>query len=623
MHVLAGGQCSRNGQEGNKEMTKKTFDGTPHAVNPHVRLVAALAASVASLTLTATTFSEGTLAFYAFDGKTAGESAFGGTVDNKVDASKYRGTVYQAAGAAINDVVDANGGQAYWSSDRPGKYVFARRGFRPEVIATDPGSVEIPYLSNSRGAICAFDSLASELGNLEAWTVEWFWKTPSHYAADSAGGWFQLPLYTTDKTGNAAPGLSVSQTPSSGIRHFRLFATAENAAAGAAIISMQTASLRDGLWHHIAVSYTNHTATLTVDYERAASATMTIAPTNEAVALLLPYSGAFHSIVSCIRVSRGALPSRDFMVSTDCADCYPRAAFHWALDGVPGEEADGVVSNREYVAAAYADFNTNLVGVVANGLGVYGVDTNGNRAVFCDSLPNGQRKNVTWEEQTRLGADGSSLYLKTTPLSLSTMQSDKVVLWTSGTAITSSNSCPPVTGSFTMEMFAKINFKDWRTNTQYVTRKRTTLMGLADRKQSKYYYIWSLEFTPNTSGGSADTFKINAYNSSTASKITNDGKGVSARFSYLGGWHHVAVTYDETDCTMRLYVDYTQVGSALELEAPLLYGTPSGYMYYVGGGLNNHSFDGWVDEVRLVRECLPPEKFIRLSSDPGLKIIFK
>ena len=68
---------------------------------------------------------------------------------------------------------------------------------------------------------------------------------------------------------------------------------------------------------------------------------------------------------------------------------------------------------------------------------------------------------------------------------------------------------------------------------------------------------------------------------------------------------------------------FAQAGAALDLEKPLLYGTPSGYVYYVGGGLNNHSFDGWVDEVRLVRECLTPDKFIHLHSDPGLKIIFR
>ena len=71
------------------------------------RLALTLAASTVSLTLAAVTFNEDTLAFYAFDGKTAGESAFGGTVANKVDASKYIGTVYQANVTAINAEVVA------------------------------------------------------------------------------------------------------------------------------------------------------------------------------------------------------------------------------------------------------------------------------------------------------------------------------------------------------------------------------------------------------------------------------------------------------------------------------------------------------------------------------------
>ena len=43
------------------------------------RLASALAASTFSLTLAAVTFNEDTIALYAFDGKTAGESAFGGS----------------------------------------------------------------------------------------------------------------------------------------------------------------------------------------------------------------------------------------------------------------------------------------------------------------------------------------------------------------------------------------------------------------------------------------------------------------------------------------------------------------------------------------------------------------
>jgi hypothetical protein len=88
------------------------------------------------------------------------------------------------------------------------------------------------------------------------------------------------------------------------------------------------------------------------------------------------------------------------------------------------------------------------------------------------------------------------------------------------------------------------------------------------------------------------------------------------------GWHHVAVTYDASTNKLRLYVDYNQVGT-LALSAPLKFGTLSSQSYSVGGGLNNHSFDGWVDEVRLVRECLSPDKFMWLSSGLGMMLMFK
>ena len=49
----------------------------------------------------------------------------------------------------------------------------------------------------------------------------------------------------------------------------------------------------------------------------------------------------------------------------------------------------------------------------------------------------------------------------------------------------------------------------------------------------------------------------------------------------------------------------------------------SSQIFYVGGGLNNHSFDGWMDEVRLVRECLPPEKFLHFRSGIGMSLMIK
>jgi hypothetical protein len=73
---------------------------------------------------------------------------------------------------------------------------------------------------------------------------------------------------------------------------------------------------------------------------------------------------------------------------------------------------------------------------------------------------------------------------------------------------------------------------------------------------------------------------------------------------------------------MRFYYDYV-LQKTLQLSAPLRSGNLSSQIFYVGGGLNNHSFDGWMDEVRLVRECLPPEKFLRFRSSIGMSLMIK
>ena len=575
----------------------------------------------ASATIVASAaFNADTMAFYSFGGKTVGASALGGTVQNDVDTTKYQGTVYQAVEEVRNAEIQAGGGEAYWSDDRPAKYVFEKREYGAELLATDPGSLYIPRGISGRGAICAFASLASDLGDQAEWTVEWFWKIQGETDYPRQG-WFSLPLWTTDRTGNPTNFFRLSATPSSGIRYFRIYASTEQIAGSALAYCGTNPYQEDGQWHHVAISYKNNKATVTLDYDRASNnTTMDISSTNAAVELLLPFSGLFYGRISCIRVTKKQLSASDFMGASDNPGFYPRTAFHWSLDGEAGTEADGVVSNR--AAALYDSVFTGRSKITSIGMGQYGVDTNGNKAAFSDSLPKGPHRRQVREGKTLLGEDGSSLYLKTTPLIYPTAQGSDLVQWTSGTMITATNCCPPVTGSFTMEMFAKLNFDAWRTNTQYIYRKRTTLMGCHNfGETAKRNFNWSLEFTPNTSNGSLDTFKINAY--------TNTTKGVSspnlgARFSYLRGWHHIALTYDATEYKMRLYVDYEQQDATFSLGNPQILGNdPSKLVYYVGGGLNNHSFDGWIDEVRLVRECLTPDKFLQLRTPPGTRIVVK
>ena len=143
-------------------------------------------------------------------------------------------------------------------------------------------------------------------------------------------------------------------------------------------------------------------------------------------------------------------------------------------------------------------------------------------------------------------------------------------------------------------------------------------MGLKDMTKSTQ--VWDLEVTPPEmqNPGYGDMFKITAYkNSGTSTDAQKNG----IMFSYLCGWHHIAVTYDDDTGKMDMYFDYEKKFT-LSLGEKLRFGSPAGHVYYVGGGINGHSFDGWVDEVRLVRECLTPDKFLRLTAEPGTKVMF-
>ena len=98
-------------------------------------------------------------------------------------------------------------------------------------------------------------------------------------------------------------------------------------------------------------------------------------------------------------------------------------------------------------------------------------------------------------------------------------------------------------------------------------------------------------------GGGAAGYTYSTVVSGSVPKIT-DGK-----------WHHVAITYDGT--TVRLYADYTLVGW-LDWSGPLVY---NGGQLCIGAnpGTSYGAWDGFIDEVRISDEALPPEKFLHIG----------
>ena len=78
-----------------------------------------------------------------------------------------------------------------------------------------------------------------------------------------------------------------------------------------------------------------------------------------------------------------------------------------------------------------------------------------------------------------------------------------------------------------------------------------------------------------------------------------------------GNWHHVAITYDQS--TMRVYIDYA-LRASREWSHGLTYGTPSKNRLCIGtfDATTYGRWQGFIDEVRISNEALPPEQFLRI-----------
>lgn len=95
-----------------------------------------IAAMFVAVVVSVSAFDADTMAFYTLDDGAANDSAIGGVVENKVDSSKYNGTITAMKGSTSSD------GTANWLSDAPGKYVFARGGYKPDCICTNPACLK-------------------------------------------------------------------------------------------------------------------------------------------------------------------------------------------------------------------------------------------------------------------------------------------------------------------------------------------------------------------------------------------------------------------------------------------------------------------------------------------------
>ena len=103
-----------------------------------------------------------------------------------------------------------------------------------------------------------------------------------------------------------------------------------------------------------------------------------------------------------------------------------------------------------------------------------------------------------------------------------------------------------------------------------------------------------------TSDGSAVDSSASMANLSTSGVNVSDGN-----------WHHVAITYDQS--TMRVYVDHV-LRTSKAWSHGLTYGTASKNRLCIGtfDATTYGRWQGFIDEVRISDEALPPEQFIQV-----------
>lgn len=75
-----------------------------------------------------------------------------------------------------------------------------------------------------------------------------------------------------------------------------------------------------------------------------------------------------------------------------------------------------------------------------------------------------------------------------------------------------------------------------------------------------------------------------------------------------GNWHHLALVSDATNKTVKVYFDYKLVATKSNAYLP----APVGFGAYIGSKERGEGqfFDGWVDDVRVMKRALGPAEFL-------------
>ena len=565
----------------------------------------ALAVLCSSIGLAALAFDADTLAFYTFNDQPSGTAADGCSVVNAVDASAYAGTCEKGKYGTFT-----------FSDVRPATYVFAERGYKAQLLATNPGSLNMYATSNHPnenddvGGTVRFADIAEELGGADEFTVEFYWRVHDGVTYwQSYGGMFILPVI--NKSSGEGDFIAASPT-NEGFVRFRL-----NSASWK-IVSYPGYNLQDGLWHHWAMVYKNGTMTCYGDRVYSNSAAMSFSAAKDAVMEL--GHKVLRGYVSCLRVTKRALTTDGFIYATECPTCLPadpRTVFHWSLDGAVGT-SPSVLTN---CVPDESPFVTNFFSLTKGrqGDGVVALDkVTGAGVTQVATAPGGRRHTlVDARDGSAVRENGGGDFLEVTGPTAAGGEVTGPYLSLPVGAFT------PFNDSFTLECFMRFDRASWYAKSESPNKalnKYIALMGFLVGYSRPFG--WRFHMIPPSRDGDYATFDISAYHKSY--KLESTDKAYSKLFGSDSNWHHLAVTYDIAERKFTAICDYVHQIASLTMTEPMFDPDVTAASYFIGGGISQQPIEGCIDEVRLSRGVLTADEMIHLAKPPtGLMLIFR
>lgn len=558
------------------------------------------------------------VAFYPFTDGTPGSSAVGVPICDAVNPQRNQGKVTLSSDASSSVTFDA---------DAPARYVFSGDRYGATAFCTNPASLHFTSEVTGKSGTVTFRGLGTEVSKYHAngHTIEYFLKLDDDRCDGYSSSFTVNGGYLhngTDYPFQLFMPMSVSDYGNLQFRY--ALSTYDTKKTFPKTSASTDAALWGNGWHHVALVETNEVTAATadspavtntvlrmyVDYSAKSSITIGGTVTLATLKDVSLCNGIHHGKYTCLRVTNRALGVREFMYASDIETYWPTTAIRWTFDGPDGASVGSTLTNIE---PSFATVNTNLYVAIAGTSRSFSGNGSMNGGVYSERLTSRRRLvDDGYGDEPRTNAGCAR--------AMSTTTGETGFRGGPFAAVALRRTQGFNEGDFTAEGFFRFAQKDWLDTAGTFARGRPRLTLMSRRIEGDSVKIpWYVQLSGVTSA--KYSLAIKAYDTAKAELASaSTGQG---DFLNDGKWHHVAVTYSDTDWRFVLYYDYAPVATN-QLSAPL-YGVDASVLCLGNGtSINDNTFHGWYDEFRYTRELLGPESFIRLDGEPvGLLMLVR